>query len=58
MLYVREHEGREAHLLLVDANGGPLNDRVLDMVAVPVTIEGRLERRDDLYYLYAAKWGK
>jgi hypothetical protein len=58
MLYVREHEGREAHLLLVDANGQPMNDRVLDMIAVPVTIEGRLERRDDLYYLYAAKIGK
>ena len=56
MLFVRESDGREAHLLLVDSNGQPLNDRVLDMVAIPVTIEGRLERRDDLYYLYAASW--
>jgi len=31
---------------------------VLGLVAYPVTIEGRLERRDDLYYLYAEKWGK
>jgi hypothetical protein len=58
MLYVREHDGREAHLLLVDDKGLPINDRVLDLVGVPVTIEGRLERRDDLYYLYAAKWGR
>jgi len=58
MLFVRESDGREAHLLLVDSNGLPMNDRVLDMVAVPVTIEGRLERRDDLYYLYAAKWAR
>jgi len=58
MLYVQEHDGREAHLLLVDSNGQPINDRVLGMVGVPVTIEGRLERRDDLYYLYAEKWGR
>jgi len=58
MLFVRESEGREAHLLLVDSNGQPLNDRVLGLVACPVTIEGRLERRDDLYYLYAEKWGR
>jgi hypothetical protein len=58
MLYVPEHEGHESHLLLVDADGRPMNDRVLDMVGVPVTVEGRLERRDDLYYLYATKWAR
>jgi hypothetical protein len=52
MLFVREKDGREAHLLLVDANGRPLNDRVLGLVARPVTISGRLERRDNLHYLY------
>ncbi len=57
MLFVREHDGREAHLLLVDPSGQPINDRVLGLVGVPVTIEGRLERRDNLHYLYAAKWG-
>jgi len=56
MLFARDAEGREAHLLLVDPNGHPLNDRVLGFVATPVTIEGRLERRDDLFYLYTDKW--
>lgn len=52
MLFAHDAEGREAQLLLVDAGGNPLGDRVHDLVARPVTIEGRLERRDDLYYLY------
>jgi len=52
MLFAREKDGREAHLLLVDPGGRPLNDRVLGFVARPVTISGRLERRDTLYYLY------
>jgi len=56
MLFTRDATGREAHLLLVDATGAPLNDRILDFVARPVTIEGRLERRDDLFYLYADSW--
>jgi hypothetical protein len=58
MLFTHDAQGREAHLLLVDPNGRPINDRVLDVVARPVTIEGRLERRDDLYYLYAETWAK
>jgi hypothetical protein len=58
MLFVREDRGKEAHLLLVDAAGLPMNDRVLGLVGRPVTIEGRLERRDDLYYLYAETWGR
>ena len=57
MLFAHDEKGREAHLLLVDANGGSLNDRVLAFVGRPVTIEGRLERRDDLYYLYAERIG-
>jgi hypothetical protein len=58
MLFAREKDGREAHLLLVDANGQPMNDRVLSLVARPVTISGRLERRDTLYYLYAETWSE
>jgi len=56
ILFAHDDAGREAHLLLVDANGGPLNDRILDFVARPITIDGRLERRDSLYYLYAETW--
>jgi len=56
MLFARDARGREAHLLLVDSSGDPVNDRVLDLVARPVTIDGRLERRDDLFYLYADSW--
>jgi hypothetical protein len=56
MLFVRKEDGREAHLLLVDANGQPMNDRVLGLIARPVTIAGRLERRDTLYYLFANQW--
>ena len=56
MLFARDEKGREAHLLLVDATGAALNDRILEFVARPVTIDGRLERRDDLYYLYATTW--
>jgi hypothetical protein len=56
MLFARDEQGRESHLLLVDAAGRPINDRVLDVVGVPVTVEGRLERRDDLHYLYVESW--
>jgi len=55
MLFAHDTHGREAHLLLVDADGNPLNDRILELVARPVTLEGRLERRDDLYYLYVSR---
>jgi hypothetical protein len=54
MLFAHDAQGREAHLLLVDAAGRPLNGRILDRVARPVTLQGRLERRDDLYYLYVS----
>lgn len=56
MLFTHDREGRELHLLLVDANGRPVNDRVLPLVARPVTLEGRLERRDGLRYLYVTRW--
>jgi hypothetical protein len=54
MLFAHDAQGREARLLLVGERGQPINDRVLNLVARPVTLEGRLERRDDLYYLYVA----
>lgn len=34
--------------LLADADGGPMPDELLHLTAVPVELEGMLERRDDL----------
>ncbi|HEX4823904.1 MAG TPA: hypothetical protein VFV19_06300 [Candidatus Polarisedimenticolaceae bacterium] len=53
LLYARDSSGREAEVVLVSSTGAPVNREVLDLVARPVSITGRLERRDDLYYLYA-----
>lgn len=53
MLFVRDTAGRVAHLLLVSAAGEPIGRELLDLVARPVRVTGRLERRDNLFYLYA-----
>ena len=41
------HRG-DIEMLLADEDGGPMPDALLDLTAVPVQPEGRLERRDDL----------
>ena len=46
--WVRASDGREAVLLMTDANGGPLNDAILPLVAEPVRAAGRLVRVGDL----------
>jgi len=56
MLFARDERGREAHLILVAADGSPLGSRIADLVGRPVEVSGRLERRDDLDYLYADGW--
>lgn len=43
-------EGQD-FFLLGDINGGELTDRIFDLVALPVEVEGRLERRGDLLVL-------
>ncbi len=56
VLYVRSASGQElgsGFVLLVDADGGPVNDRVLDMVAEPVEITGEVRALGDLHVLYA-----
>jgi hypothetical protein len=53
LLYARDASGREAQILLVSATGAPVGRDLLDLVARPVVVTGRLERRDDLFYLYA-----
>jgi hypothetical protein len=58
MLFARDEHGGEAHLLLLDAQGRPVNDRVLGVVGRPIEVEGRLERRDELFYLYADRIGR
>jgi len=53
LLYARDAGGREAQILLVSSAGAPVGRDLLDLVARPVTVTGRLERRDDLFFLYA-----
>jgi hypothetical protein len=43
-----------SYLLLADRAGGPLPDRVHDLVALPVALEGAVERRGDLLILRTA----
>lgn len=52
MLLVRG-EDRAYYYLLVDERGMPVNDRVLDKVAVPVRIQGVVEQLDNLRILKA-----
>lgn len=53
LLYARDASGREAQILLVSSTGAPVGRDLLDLVARPVAVTGRLERRDDLFFLYA-----
>ncbi len=53
VLLVRDADGRARYFLLTDEAGGAVNDRVLDLVAEPVRVTGRLKRLDNLYVLQA-----
>jgi len=53
-LRVRDAAGREALYLLVGPQGEPIGRELLALVAEPVEVAGRAERRDDLLVLYAA----
>jgi hypothetical protein len=53
-LRVRDAAGDEALYLLVGAQGEPIGRDLLSLVAEPVEIAGRVERRGDLLVLYAA----
>ena len=52
-LRVRDAVGAERLFLLVGPAGEPVNQDVLDVVAEPVEVSGRAERRGDLLLLYA-----
>ena len=43
--------GEHRHLLLTDSAGGAVNDRVLDLIAEPVEVTGRVRRDGDLLIL-------
>jgi len=50
---VRGKDGTVIYLLLVSADGKPVNQQVLDFVAEPVQITGEVERQGDLLILRA-----
>jgi len=50
---VRDREGSALYLLLEGADGRAINDAVLDYVAEPLEITGRVERHDDMLVLKA-----
>jgi nitrite reductase/ring-hydroxylating ferredoxin subunit/DMSO/TMAO reductase YedYZ heme-binding membrane subunit len=53
VLLVRRADETALYLFLTDPDGGAVNDRVLDLVAEPVEITGKVLRYDDLLVLQA-----
>lgn len=53
VLLVRRNDGPAVYLLLVSAEGKPVNKQVLDLVAEPVEITGDVERQGELLILRA-----
>ncbi len=53
VLLVRQTNGAAIYLLLVSAEGKPVNQQVLDLVAEPVRITGEVERQGELLILRA-----
>ena len=53
VLLVRQKEGPGIYLLLVSADGKPVNQQVLDIVAEPVEITGEVERQGEWLILRA-----
>jgi len=53
VLLVRQTNGTAIYLLLVSAEGKPVNQQVLDLVAEPVQITGEVERQGELLILRA-----
>lgn len=46
--WVRDDMGRESVLLVTDANGGPVGEEILPLIADPVAAEGEIVRVGDL----------
>ena len=53
ILVMQDGEGTLAHVLLVAADGTALNEAILDYVAEPVELSGRLEMIGDRQVLFA-----
>jgi hypothetical protein len=53
VLLVRQKDGPAIYLLLVSADGKPVNKQVLDLVAEPAEITGEVERQGELLILRA-----
>lgn len=53
VLLVRQKDGPAVYLLLVSAEGKPVNKQVLDLIAEPVEITGDVERQGNLLILRA-----
>jgi len=53
LFLVRDRHGLAVELLLVDRGGRAVGERVLDMVAEPLRVTGRVVRHDDLLVLMA-----
>lgn len=51
LLVVRTPDSGLRQAVLVGPGGETVNEAVLDLIAVPVAVEGELERHDDLYVL-------
>jgi len=54
ILLVRGKSGEANYFLLVDENGRAVNREILDWIALPVEIEGRVERAGELLVLKAS----
>jgi hypothetical protein len=53
VLLVRQKSGSAIYFLLVSADGKPVNEQVLELVAEPVEITGEVERQGELLILRA-----
>jgi hypothetical protein len=53
VLLVRQTNGSPLYFLLVSGDGKPLNKQVLNMVAEPVEITGKVEHQGELLILRA-----
>jgi hypothetical protein len=53
MLVVRDSSGVLLHVLLADARGRPIGKALLDVIAEPIEVTGRLERQSGQLFLFA-----